>query len=178
MYPSITMSPTRPAQRGFTIIELIIAMVLVAILTAVGIPAMRNFTLQQRIVTTSQELQLDMAYARSEAITRSDSVSVCTSTNTTSCTGSAWTGGRIVFVDSNQNGAVNGTDVVLRKGGTPEASLTLAVVPAANFVSFNSRGQVNVARVFTTCYPGLKSRILSVRSTGNPSISTPVALCP
>lgn len=166
------------ATRGFTIVELMVGVVLVAILTAIGVPALRNFTLQQRIGTTAQELQLDMAYARSEAITRGDSVSICTSSDAATCTGSAWTGGRIVFLDSNQSGTVDGADVVIRQGGTPETGLTLVAAPTVNFVSFNGRGQVNVPVVFTVCFTGLQARALSVRSTGNPSITTPAALCP
>jgi prepilin-type N-terminal cleavage/methylation domain-containing protein len=178
MYFPYTSCIAQPSTRGFTVVELLIGVVLVAILTAIGAPALRNFTLQQRIGTTAQELQLDMAYARSEAITRADGVSICPSTDAATCTGGVWTGARIVFVDSNGNGVVDGGDVVIRQGGTPDAGLSLVSTPAASFVGFNSRGQVTTAVVLSTCYTGLKGRDLSVRSTGNPSITTPTAVCP
>ena len=165
-------------ERGFSIVELMIALGVAGLLTAIGVPALRNFTVQQRIVTASQELQLDMAYARSEAITRADNVSVCTSTDGASCTSSGWAGARIVFVDSNQNGTVDGTDVMLQQSDAPASGVTVTPAPAGEFVSFNSRGQVNQPTVFSACYTGLKGRDLTVRSTGNPSISTPVAVCP
>ena len=157
---------------------MLVAIGVVAILSAIGIPALRNFTLQQRIGTTVQELQLDIALARSEAITRAASVSLCTSTNGTSCTGTGWEGGRIIFSDPNQNGVVDGGEAVIRVGNAPLASMTVTAVPANRFVSFNRLGQANVATVFTVCTSGRKSRVLSVRTSGNPSVSNPNSTCP
>lgn len=153
------------------------AITVVAIISAVGIPALRNFTLQQRIGTTVQELQLDMALARSEAITRATSVSLCTSSNGTSCTGSGWEGGRILFTDANQNGALEGADAVLRQGNAPESGMTVTALPAVGFVSFNRLGQANASVVFTVCKSGLKPRVLTVRSSGNPSVTAPGTTC-
>lgn len=164
-------------QSGFTIIEVMLAVALVGILTALGVPALRNLTLQQRISTTSQDLQLDFALARSEAITRGASVSVCTSTDQATCTGSGWEGGRIIFSDADQNGAINGTDALIRVGYAPLAAMTVTAAPANTFVSFNRLGQANVATTFTICKSGLKSRVLDVRTSGNPSISNPNSTC-
>jgi type IV fimbrial biogenesis protein FimT len=172
---------TRAANRfrhaGFTLLELLVAMGLVGILTAIGIPALRNFTLQQRIGTTVQDLQLDFALARSEAITRATSVSVCTSSDNATCTNTGWEGGRIIFTDANQNGTLDGGDALLRVGYAPLAAMTVTAVPANTFVSFNRLGQANAAVTFTICKSGLKSRVLDVRSSGNPSVSNPNVTC-
>jgi type IV fimbrial biogenesis protein FimT len=169
---------TARGQAGFTIVELMIAITVVAILSAIGVPALRNFTLQQRIGTTVQELQLDVALARSEAITRAASVSLCTSSSGTGCTATGWEGGRIIFTDANQNGVVDGADLVLRQGNAPQASMTVTRAPAVNFVSFNRLGQANVSMLYTVCKTGLKTRLLTVRTSGNPSVSNPNTVCP
>ena len=176
MPPVKTHSPAT-RQGGFSLIELLVAITVVAILSAIGIPALRNFTLQQRIGTTVQELQLDVALARSEAITRATSVSLCTSSDGATCTGTGWEGGRIIITDANQDGALEGADAVLRQGNAPQASMTVTAQPALSFVSFNRLGQANTAVVFTVCKAGLKARLLTVRSSGNPSVSSPGTTC-
>lgn len=171
--------PARVAvQRGFTMIEIFIALIVAAIVAAISVPAMRDFSLQQRLSTVAQDLQLDLALARSEAVTRSDNISVCTSNNQTNCTNTAWTGGRIIFVDSNQNGALDGADVLIREGNSPPAGISVTTSVAAGFVSFNSRGAVNAQRVFTVCRTGLVGRDLTLRTTGHPTIAKTAGACP
>ena len=55
-------------------------------------------------------------------------------------------------------------------------SVPFAASPATGYVV--DQWKVNAAVVLSTCYTGLHGRDLTVRSTGNPSISTPTALCP
>jgi type IV fimbrial biogenesis protein FimT len=61
-------------------------------------------------------LASDFRYARSEAIKRTNRVTICASSNGTSCTGAGalWKNGWLVFVDENGNGTVDAGDVVLR----------------------------------------------------------------
>ena len=68
--------------------------------------------------------------------------------------------------------------MVLRQGNNPLASMTVTAAPAVNFVSFNRLGQANVPMVFTVCKAGLKTRLLTVRTSGNPSVSNPNTVCP
>jgi type IV fimbrial biogenesis protein FimT len=58
----------------------------------------------------------DFRYARSEAIKRTNRVTICPSVTGTSCTGTGglWKNGWIVFVDEDGDGAVDAGDVVLR----------------------------------------------------------------
>lgn len=57
-------------QRGFTLVELMIGLVLVAILLGIGMPQFRNFILEQRLRATSSDLRVALMLARSEAIKR------------------------------------------------------------------------------------------------------------
>lgn len=63
-------------QRAFTIIELLIALVLVVILLGLAAPSFREFIEVQRLRAVNAELVTDVQYARSEAISRGRQVAV------------------------------------------------------------------------------------------------------
>lgn len=64
------------ASRGFSLIELMVVLIVLAILATVGLPSYRNFVLTQRVRGASYDLVTSLFYARSEAIKRNTSVSV------------------------------------------------------------------------------------------------------
>ncbi len=73
--------------RGFTILELIMVVAIVAILAAVGLPSMRDFIRGAEIRDASSEFYAALIAARSEAIKRRANVVV------TRANGSNWNGG-------------------------------------------------------------------------------------
>jgi type IV fimbrial biogenesis protein FimT len=70
----------------------------------------------RRVEAGADTLVSDFRYARSEAVKRTNRVTICASSNGTSCTGAGalWKDGWIVFVDENGNNTVDAGDVVLR----------------------------------------------------------------
>jgi type IV fimbrial biogenesis protein FimT len=100
------ISKTRSA--GFTMMELVTVMLIVGILAAIGIPSFKYVTTSNRIASEINGLLGDMQFARSEAVKQGLPVTVCASSNGSSCTGGAiWNSGWIVFLDSNGNGTVD-----------------------------------------------------------------------
>ena len=84
--------------RGFTLVELVIALLILAILVAVGVPTFQDATLGSRLGSTANNLVVSLYLARSEAIKRNTIVRVCPSTDGTSCaTSSSWQTGWIVM---------------------------------------------------------------------------------
>ena len=75
------------------------------------------------------ELQATLNLARSEAIKRNTGITICRSSNGTSCTGN-WQDGWIVFVDSNFDGAVDANTDPLRVHGGLVAGNTLRFTQA------------------------------------------------
>lgn len=67
-------------RRGFTLVELLIAMAIAGILLAVGVPAMTSFLATRSSVANAEELVEALRFARSEAIKRSSPVTVCSTT--------------------------------------------------------------------------------------------------
>lgn len=57
-------------QRGFTLVELMVVVVIVAGLLGIGTPLFQNFILDQRLRATSSDLRVGLTLARSEAVKR------------------------------------------------------------------------------------------------------------
>jgi type IV fimbrial biogenesis protein FimT len=60
----------RRRDRGFTLIEMLIGIALVAIVLAVGIPSMQRFIVNNRLKAVNSQLVNDLNYARTEAAAR------------------------------------------------------------------------------------------------------------
>ena len=89
-------------QHGLTLIELLITIAIVGLLGLVGLPNMGLFIKNERLTSQINSLLSHMQYARSEAILRHEPVSVCASSNGSSCSG-GWADGWIVTVTNPDN---------------------------------------------------------------------------
>jgi type IV fimbrial biogenesis protein FimT len=103
------------AQRGFTMMELIVVISIVGILMAIGAPSYKYITTANRVSSEVNGLLGDMQFARAEAIKEGQTVTVCATADGATCTGnSTWTGGWLVFMDGTTIRTFDGTDVLLR----------------------------------------------------------------
>lgn len=66
----------RRQSAGFTAIELIVSITIVAILLGIGTPSLRDTIVSQRVRSAANDLYSDFAYARAEAIKRNAQVRV------------------------------------------------------------------------------------------------------
>lgn len=92
-----------PNCRGFTLIELMVTIALIAILASLAAPNIQQFVSRSTIRAVSNDFSLAMQRARTEAINRKECVVMCMSSTASSasptCTnsGSNWGVGWIVF---------------------------------------------------------------------------------
>jgi len=134
--------PSRAAVRGFSIIELMITVALAGIMAAIAAPAMTKVFRSNRVQTETAALASDMQFARSEAVKRGQSVSLCASSDGATCLGAnTWDKGWIIFFDPAGNGAWDSAnDTVLRVRKPFVGGDTLAASPSATSVTFNREG--------------------------------------
>jgi len=91
---------------GFTLIEMIVTVAIVAILSSLAAPNFRGMLENNRATVEANELVSGLLLARSEALKRGDNMTLCTSADQTTCAGNGETNfakGWIVFQDCNDN---------------------------------------------------------------------------
>jgi len=172
--------------RGFTLIELMMTMSLVAIMTSVAVPSFNGSLKKNRAVTQTNNLVLAFSLARSESVKRNIQVSVCSSTNQSTCASSTnWANGWIVFVDQNNNGTFedDGDSNLCELGANnlPSEDCLLKTHPglsgnptmtgSSNNVQYQSDGAVVAAALFThtpsSCI-GNERHTINVTTIGRP----------
>lgn len=88
---------------GFTLIELMIAMVLLGILAGIAVPAFDTMTLESRLRAYANDFAAAARLARSEAVKRNSTVRLCMTADGVTCTTSgSWEQGWLVTTASNE----------------------------------------------------------------------------
>jgi type IV fimbrial biogenesis protein FimT len=88
----------RTLQHGYTLIELMTTLTMVAILVGLAIPSFRQYTANSEVTAATNDLVTAINTARSEALHRATTAAVCSSTDGATCAGGPnWTTGWIVY---------------------------------------------------------------------------------
>ena len=144
------------ANAGFSLLELMVAVGIAAIVLAVGVPSFSSSIDNQRMTSATNDLVMTMNLAKSEAIKRVAYVTVCKSSNGTSCTaGSTWNEGWIVFANTGNTNLASvdpGDEIIRVFEGVHERISIAAVGGVANFLTFRPGGTIgtNVANITGT----------------------------
>lgn len=152
-------------QKGVSLIELMIAIAILAIILLIGVPSFQTFFESSRARTITNDMAGALQLARSEALKRRNSIQVCVrNVDGTACGADAtnWNSGWLLLDTSNNQ--------VIRVWNPLPANINGdgLVAPAAG-ISFNSTGMASSAETFDIDITG-NERCISVNMTGRVSV--------
>lgn len=151
--------PARGRSRGFTLLELMTTITIVAVLLAIGVPSLRGMIQRNRVSSASNDLAASIAYARTTAINRGQLVSMCPSADGNSCVsgGAEFDPGWIVYTypagAASANKAFDNTATLLRAvDRRTGVSIHALQTPVITFgLQGQLRGATTTPLVFLTC---------------------------
>ena len=135
--------------RGFTLVELIVTLAVVAITITVGVPALTGTIKNNRITSEYNHFLTHIQLARSEALKRGRTVTICRSNNGATCSGARgiYEHGWLLYVDTaggNNDYIAGDGDILIRIGNPAATNTTIRGNDAAgNWLSFNSIGMLD-----------------------------------
>ena len=137
-------------QRGFTLFELLVTMLVAGVIFGLGVPNLLEFSRNNRMAATANDLVTALHLARSEAVKERVPVTLCASPNpvaaspTCSPDASGTNGGYIVWVDADADAVVDAAELddVLYQRDDP---VDITVFGDNGYVHFGING--NVANV-------------------------------
>lgn len=151
--------------QGFTLVELMVTISIVAILGTLALPSYTAIMTKQRLSNENTNLMLDFVLARGEALTRAARVTVCQSADGTSCSNGGWETGRVVFVDRTTAGIIDTGDEIL-KVSAAVASGDVMSAGATSAISYNAAGIPSTNITIVTCKSGYTGAKLVIYPTG------------
>jgi len=156
-------SVSSAGSRGFTLIELLVTISIVAILASLAVPAFNEAMLGGKLTSLANNFVASAQFARSEAIKRNAAVTLCASSDGSTCTG-AWKDGWIVLA---------GGTVVFTQPKLPNG-FVLSDAGGVTTIIFQPTGVGATYAALTLCRAtpsiGSSKRTISVSVTGRPDV--------
>lgn len=166
---------------GFTLLELMVTISIMAIIAGVAVPSYQNLIENNLMRTASHAFYDSLVLARSEAVKNNLPVAVCKSANSSSCaTSGYWDGGWLVYIDADADGVFDSSESVLQSHSAL-SQLTLRATDAdLDQVVYQADGTQRIAANFNVCIDDDTTRGTNIRIglTGRPSTEKGATVCP
>jgi type IV fimbrial biogenesis protein FimT len=160
----VATSKIRNCVAGFTMVELLVTFSVLAILATLAAPSFMQTIASNRLTAATNDLYASLVQARSDAVRQGRRVTVCVSSNGSSCNAGTvtWSVGWISFADT-----VRATDPSVDAGETVsyvvqashDSLVTRGSSQVSNYVSFAPDGQAKLIN------GGIQTGVIRVCST-------------
>lgn len=177
-------------QRGFTLWELLVTVMVIGIVLGIGVPNFQAFSRNGDIASAVNALVSAVHLSRTEAVKRQLPVTLCGTTTplaaAPACDGG--TGGFFSFVDDDRDGVFDGGEQILLRRDAPASQITTAI-DGPGLARFGPDGFLDrtvanqLSRVMycddrgNVAGPGGESvaRVVAISATGRPQLLRDIA---
>ena len=168
--------------RGFTLLELMVALAVLSLLLALGAPAFGSLLDDQRMNSSAASLLHSVHYARTEAVRRNRHITL------TPVDGD-WNNGWLIFIDRNHDGLYDPGEVLLQAEYPARSQRLHANANVATYLRYNAQGESELLNggfqsgTFSFCprQAGREGRRLIINRVGRARVErAPIAdsICP
>ena len=172
-------------RNGFTALELIVTMAIIAILLTTAVPAFKNYGWNLRMKTAVEQLQTDLNLARGRAVSHNIQTIICPATDSSDCSGqSTWQNGWIVFTDLNADRRKQEGEPLQKQAGAM-AMLDIRSSASRSYLRFYPNGSApgsNMTILFCDKRGSAHASTITVSNSGRIRIqangSDPTENCP
>ncbi len=162
---------------GFTLIELMVTIGIVAIVLSVGVPSYRGIVMDNRMATQANLFATSIKLARSNAVKFQRNATVCSSANfdaavPTCSSNKDWSAGWIVWVDKDRDAGTDANEIISVFG--PVHTSAELKSGTANRFTYDGRGFATTALGDLTLCDGRSGemgRVIKVNATGRTNVS-------
>ncbi len=173
----------RTSQKGFTLYELMITVLIAGIVLALGIPNLTEFRANARMTSSVNDLHSAFHMARSEAARARQNITICASDNpldADSDCGGTFADGWIVFQDTDGDITRDAGEALLRSHDAIPAQISLSMPAQGQYFSFAPTG---LGRGNVTGTPPLSTVVLcdkrgNIRAIGANSAARVLVVTP
>ncbi|PVY89773.1 type IV fimbrial biogenesis protein FimT [Acidovorax sp. 99] len=180
---TLLLPPPSDRDQGFTAIELMVTLAILAVLAALAAPSFTPIIEKWRVRDAAENLATTLYFARSEAIKLGGNIIVARNLSDSGCTSSGntdWSCGWRVFYDSNNNGSqdtcntANTPNECDLKISSPSPKVNITLTGSTGIIAINRWGML--ANAVSATNPSSMDFLLTPQGQSSAAVSA-IRLC-